>query len=39
MQGPLVVLGYEPPWYLVRVRGTETGWVNDAGVRLVPPQR
>lgn len=39
VRGPLVVLGYEPPWYLVRVRGTETGWVDDAGVRLVDPHR
>ncbi|HWL36729.1 MAG TPA: hypothetical protein VNQ77_11095 [Frankiaceae bacterium] len=38
VKGPLVVLGYEPPWYLVRVRGTETGWVSDAGVRLVEPK-
>jgi hypothetical protein len=36
--GPVLVLGYEPPFYLVRVRGTETGWVSDAGVRLVSPQ-
>lgn len=39
LPAPLVVLGYEPPWYLVRVRGTETGWVDDAGVRLVAPLR
>ena len=37
VKGPLVVLGYEPPWYLVRVHGTETGWVSDVGVRLVEP--
>jgi hypothetical protein len=36
---PVLVLGYEPPWYLVRIRGTETGWVADADVRLVVPQR
>jgi uncharacterized protein YlaI len=35
---PVLVIGYEPPWYLVRVRGTETGWVADTGVRLVVPQ-
>lgn len=35
---PLLVIGYEPPWYLVRVRGTETGWVADTGVRLVTPR-
>lgn len=34
---PVLVLGYEPPWYLVRVRGTETAWVRDDGVRLVRP--
>jgi hypothetical protein len=34
---PVLVLGYEPPWYLVRVRGTETGWVRDDAVRLVTP--
>ena len=37
VQGPLVVLGYERPWYLVRVRGEETGWVNEWRTRLVPP--
>jgi hypothetical protein len=36
---PVLVIGYEPPWYLVRVRGTETGWVADTGVRLVSPKR
>ena len=36
---PLIVLGYERPWYLVRVRGTETGWVRDDVVRLVTPRR
>ena len=36
---PVLVLGYEPPWYLVRVRGTETGWVSDTGVRLVDPRK
>lgn len=39
LPAPLVVLGYERPWYLVRVRGTETGWVHEDGVRLVTPQR
>jgi hypothetical protein len=39
LPGPLLVVGYEPPWYLVRVRGTETGWVADSGARLVPPKR
>jgi hypothetical protein len=37
LQGPLIVLGYERPWYLVRVRGEETGWVNEWRTRLVPP--
>lgn len=37
--GPVLVLGYERPWYLVRVRGTETGWVRDDAVRLVAPRR
>ena len=37
IQGPLVVLGYERPWYLVRVRGEETGWVNEWRTRLVTP--
>lgn len=36
---PVLVLGYEPPWYLVRVRGTETGWVHETGARLVAPVR
>ncbi len=36
---PVLVLGYEPPWYLVRIRGTETGWVGDTGVRLVDPRK
>jgi hypothetical protein len=35
---PVLVVGYEPPWYLVRVRGAETGWVADDAVRLVRPQ-
>ena len=39
LPGPLLVLGYERPWYLVRVRGTETGWVADSTVRLVNPRR
>ena len=39
IRGPLLVIGYEPPHYLVRVRGQETGWVHDAGVRLVLPRR
>lgn len=39
LPGPLLVLGYEPPWYLVRVRGTETGWVADSAVRLVTPRK
>src|SRR3954469_19831519 len=39
LPGPLLVIGYEPPWYLVRVRGTETGWVSDKVVRLVAPRR
>ena len=38
VKGPLLVIGYEPPWYLVRVRGTETGWVRDDTVRLVTPR-
>ena len=38
LPAPLLVLGYEPPWYLVRVRGPETGWVHDAAVRLVTPR-
>ena len=36
---PVLVIGYERPWYLVRLRGTETGWVADDAVRLVRPQR
>jgi hypothetical protein len=39
LPAPLLVLGYEPPWYLVRVRGEETGWVSETGTRLVTPQR
>jgi hypothetical protein len=38
LPGPVLVLGYEPPWYLVRVRGEETGWVRDDTVRLLRPQ-
>jgi hypothetical protein len=34
---PVLVLGYERPWYLVRVRGTDTAWVRDSDVRLVTP--
>lgn len=36
---PLLVLGYERPWYLVRIRGTETAWVREDAVRLVTPRR
>jgi hypothetical protein len=36
--GPLLVLGYEPPWYLVTLGAGETGWVGDDGVRLVTPR-
>lgn len=39
LPAPLVVLGYERPWYLVRVRGTDTGWVHEDGTRLVQPVR
>jgi hypothetical protein len=35
---PVLVVGYEPPWYLVRVRGAETAWAADDAVRLVRPQ-
>jgi hypothetical protein len=35
---PVLVIGYEPPWYLVRVRGEQTGWVGDTAARLVKPQ-
>jgi hypothetical protein len=35
---PLLVVGYEPPWYLVRLRGTQTAWAADTGVRLVRPR-
>ncbi|MDQ1710890.1 MAG: hypothetical protein QOE45_340 [Frankiaceae bacterium] len=38
LPAPVLVLGYEPPWYLVRVRGAETGWAHETGVRLVRPQ-
>ena len=36
---PVLVIGYEPPWYLVRVRGEETAWAPDTGTRLVTPRR
>ncbi len=36
---PVLVLGYERPWYLVRVRREDTGWVAEEGVRLVTPER
>jgi hypothetical protein len=36
---PVLVLGYEPPWYLVRIRGEETAWAAEAGSRLVTPRR
>ncbi len=39
LPAPLLVIGYERPWYLVRVRGEETGWVSETGTRLVTPQR
>jgi hypothetical protein len=39
LPAPVLVLGYEPPWYLVRVRGAETAWAAESAVRLVRPQR
>jgi hypothetical protein len=36
---PVLVIGYEPPWFLVRLRGEETAWAPDTGTRLVTPQR
>lgn len=39
VKAPVLVIGYERPNYLIRVRGTETGWVNEGDVRLVRPQR
>jgi hypothetical protein len=39
LPAPVLVLGYEPPWYLVRVRGEETAWAAERAVRLVRPQR
>ena len=36
---PVLVVGYEPPWYLVRIRGEETAWAPDTGTRLVTPRR
>ena len=39
VKGPVLVIGYEPPHYLVRVRGTETAWAHEDGIRLVRPQR
>ncbi len=35
---PVLVLGYEPPWYLVRIRGERTAWAPDTGTRLVTPR-
>jgi hypothetical protein len=37
--GPLLVLDYQRPWYLVRVRGEQTGWVDESASRLVRPVR
>lgn len=34
---PVLVLGYERPWYLLRLRGEETAWVAENDIRLVPP--
>lgn len=39
LPGPLLVIDYQRPWYLVRVRGQQTGWVNEAATRLVRPTR
>ena len=38
VRGPLLVVGYEPPRYLVRVRGAAVGWVADAEVRVLTPR-
>jgi DNA-directed RNA polymerase subunit RPC12/RpoP len=37
LPGPLLVLDYQRPWYLVRVRGTQTGWVAEESTRLIAP--
>jgi hypothetical protein len=39
LPGPLLVLDYQRPWYLVRVRGTQTGWVAEESTRLITPTR
>jgi hypothetical protein len=36
---PVLVVAYDAPWYLVRVRGEETGWVHESAARLVTPQK
>ena len=37
LPGPLLVIDYQRPHYLVRVRDQQTGWVDEAGTRLVRP--
>jgi len=32
-----LVIDYQRPWYLVRVRVQQTGWVNEDSTRLVRP--
>lgn len=37
LPGPLLVIDYQRPDYLVRIRGEQVGWVDEAGTRLVRP--
>jgi hypothetical protein len=37
LPAPMLVIDYQRPHYLVRVRGEQTGWVDEAGTRLVRP--
>ena len=39
MAGPLLVLDYQRPWYLVRLQATRTGWVAETGTRLISPSK
>lgn len=37
LPGPLLIIDYQRPWYFVRVRGQQTGWVHEIATRLVHP--
>lgn len=37
--GPLLVVDYASPYFLVRLRGEDTAWAAQDDVRVVPPRR